>query len=314
MELHKNARTCPASRALLVQRVVGGGWTVAAASAAAGCSERTGWKWVGRYREEGEAGLADRRSVPRRIRRVGKTKRRLIVQLRRERRTCQQIASAVARSRATVARIVGAVGLSRLKVLDGPPLPVRRYQREVVGDLIHLDVKKLARITHVGHRITGDRTHRGRKPGWEFLHVCIDDASRLAYAQVLADERKETCTAFLGRAVRWFRSRGVTVRQVMTDNGGGYLSSSFAELCRSLDLKHIRTRPYTPRTNGKAERLIQTFLREWAYPIVYPHSRHRTRLLPSYLHFYNHHRSHSALGGHPPISRLDLNNVLRNDI
>lgn len=313
MELHKNARTCPASRALLVQRVLDERWTVAAASAAAGCSERTGWKWLGRYREQGRVGLLDRPSAPRRVRRVGKTKRRLIVQLRRERRTCQQIASAVARSRATVARVVGAAGLSRLRVLDGPPPAVRRYEREVVGDLIHLDIKKLARITHVGHRITGERTKRPKKPGWEFLHVCIDDASRLAFAEVLADERKATCVGFLRRAVRWFRRRGVTIRQVMTDNGGGYISAPFAELCRSLNLKHIRTRPYTPRTNGKAERLIQTLLREWAYPIVYSHSRQRTRLLPTYLHFYNHHRSHSALGGNPPISRLDLNNVLRND-
>lgn len=314
MELHKNARTCPASRALLVQRVLEQGWTVGAASAAAGCSERSGWKWLGRYRSEGSAGLFDRRSAPRRVRRVGKTKRRLIVKLRRERRTCQQIASAVARSRATVARIVSSAGLSRLRVLDGPAAPVRRYEREVVGDLIHLDIKKLARITHVGHRITGDRTQRPKKPGWEFLHVCIDDASRLAYAEILADERQGSCGAFLQRAVRWFRRRGVTIRQVMTDNGAGYISASFAELCRSLSVKHIRTRPYTPRTNGKAERLIQTLLREWAYPIVYSRSRQRTRLLPSYLHFYNHHRSHSALGGHPPISRLDLNNVLRNDI
>ena len=313
MELHKNARTCPASRALLVKRVEEEGLTVAEASKAAGCSERTGWKWLARYRAEGLAGLLDRPSAPRRVRRVGKTKRRQIVRLRRERKTCHQIAGAVARSVATVARIVGAAGLSRLKSLDGPPQPVRRYERAVVGDLIHLDIKKLGRIVRVGHRITGSRSDRRKNVGWDYLHVCVDDASRIGYVEILPNERKETCRDFLSRAVAWFRARGVTVRQVMTDNGGGYISTPFAELCRSLELRHIRTRPYTPRTNGKAERFIQTLLREWAYPITYSHSRQRTAMLGQYLHFYNHHRKHTALGGHPPIARLDLNNVLRND-
>jgi len=312
VDIHKNARLTPQSRALLVSRVLEQGWTVAEAAEALGVSERTGWKWLGRYRQRGLEGLHDLSSRPRRSRGTGAATRRRIVQLRRARLTCRRIAAAVGRSHATVARIVRSAGLSRLRSLEAV-LPPRRYERHTVGELLHIDTKKLGRIGVVGHRITGNRAVRVRHVGWEFLHVCIDDASRLAYAEILADERQQSAIAFLDRAVAWFAARGVRTRELMTDNGSAYQSHAFAAACRRLHLRHIRTRPYTPRTNGKVERLIQTLLREWAYQLPYASSADRHRLLAPFLHFYNHHRAHTALSGLPPVSRLTLNNVLRLD-
>ena len=312
MDIHKNARLTPASRALLVKRVLGG-WRVAEASEAAGVSERTGWKWLRRYREEGSAGLHDRSSRPHRCRRTGKAKRRQIVQLRRARLTCRKIAQQVRRSRATVARIVRTAGLSRLRSLDAPP-PARRYEFDQAGGLLHLDTKKLARIEGIGHRITGCRRGMKRGVGYDFAHVCIDDHSRVAYVEILPDEQGESAAGFFRRAVAWFALRGVRVERVLTDNGSCYRSHRFARACAELSIRHLRTKPYTPRTNGKAERLIQTLLREWAYRYPFRSSAERQRLLTPYLHFYNHHRMHSALAAQPPISRLPLNNVMRRDI
>ena len=212
-----------------------------------------------------------------------------------------------------MARIVKKAGLSRLRSLEPRPELIR-YQRDRPGELIHLDTKKLARIDGIGHRITGCRRREKRGIGYEVLHVCIDDASRIAYVEMLQDERGPSATAFFRRAIAWFAARGIRVERVMTDNGMCYRSHLFANACTALGVRHVRTRPYTPRTNGKAERLIQTLLREWAYRYPFRSSSERQKLLTPYLHFYNHHRMHSALAGQPPISRLNLNNVMRRDI
>jgi transposase InsO family protein len=187
---------------------------------------------------------------------------------------------------------------------------MRRYEKEHPGELLHLDIKKLGKIRGVGHRITGDKTKRARGIGWEFVHVCIDDASRLSYAEVLEDEKGTTASAFLRRAMAWFAARGIETKRILTDNGSCYVSKIFDETCCSLNVKHSRTRPYRPRTNGKAERFIQTLIREWAYAFTFHTSLERVHHLPRYLHFYNHHRAHSALGGRLPACRLNLNNVV----
>jgi transposase InsO family protein len=311
MDLHKNARSCPASRAVLVERVLGQGWTVGEAAESIGLSERRAYVWLGRFRVEGEAGLQDRSSRPHRV--AGRTAARRVdraLVLRRGKRSASEIAAMVGMPRSTVARWLRRHGVGRLRQL-APPEPARRYQKDLPGELLHLDVKKLGRIGRIGHRITGDRSTRVRGIGWEFVHVAIDDASRLAYAEVLEDERGPTATDFLHRALGFFAASGIRVQALLTDNGSCYLSRVFAATCRDLDLTHKRTRPYRPRTNGKAERFIQTLQREWAYAFAFKASRLRTRLLPRYLHFYNCHRAHAALGGQPPISRL--NNVVRND-
>jgi transposase InsO family protein len=217
-----------------------------------------------------------------------------------------------------VSRVLRRLGISRIKDLE-PAEPVRRYQRDHPGELIHIDIKKLGRFRKVGHRITGDRARRtdlhGRSThsGWEFVHVCIDDASRIAFSQILPDEKKESAVAFLSAALAYYAGLGVTVTRVMTDNGSCYRSRDFRAACKALGLKHIRTRPYTPRTNGKAERFIQTSLREWAYAQAYPTSDHRKAELPRWLHQYNWHRPHGSLQSQTPISRLglDANNLLR---
>jgi transposase InsO family protein len=223
-----------------------------------------------------------------------------------------EIATRLGMSPATVARILRQEGLSRLKSLE-PIEPPRRYEKQHPGELVHLDIKKLGKIRGVGHRITGTRQHRNRGIGWDFVHVAIDDASRLAYTEVLADERKDTAAGFLTRAVAWYARYGITVQRILTDNGSCYRSKSFAETRRGLGLRHGFTRPYRPRTNGKAERLIQTLLREWAYRFAYNSSIQRTRCLSRYTHFYNWHREHQALGRKAPASRITLpvNNVLR---
>ena len=241
-----------------------------------------------------------------------------VIALRRQRLTGQQIARMLGLSAATVSRVLRRHRLSRLRDLD-PPAPVRRYEKAHPGELIHIDIKKLGRFSAVGHRITGDRTKqsnprgRGEGAGWEFVHVCIDDASRIAFSQVLPDEKKESAVAFLQAAVAYYQSLGITVRGVMTDNGSCYKSYAFREACKALQLRHIRTRPYTPQTNGKAERFIQTSLREWAYARAYPTSEHRKAALQPWLHNYNWHRPHGSLQSMPPISRLaqPMNNLLR---
>src|SRR5579863_3575122 len=319
MDVHKNARLTPAGREIMVRRVVEGGQTPKAIATAVGVCPHTVRKWVRRFRAEGLAGLQDRSSRPHRVRRptspeaIGR-----IETLRRQRWTGAQIARETGVSKATVSRILHRLGLNRLRVLE-PAAPVRRYEREHPGELIHIDIKKLGRIDGVGHRITGDRRGqsnrrgRGEGLGWEFVHVCIDDASRIAFAQVMPDEKKESAIAFLNTAVAYYASLGVNIARVMTDNGSCYKAFDFRGACRDLGLKHIRTRPYTPKTNGKAERFIQSALREWAYAQPYTHSDRRTAELPRWLHRYNWHRPHGSLDAKPPISRLGLSedNLLR---
>jgi transposase InsO family protein len=319
MDVHKNARVTPAGREVMVRRVVEGGQTLKAVSEAVGVCPRTVRKWVGRFRAEGVAGLRDRSSRPHRLHRPtpNETVAR-IEALRRQRWTGAQIARETGVSKATVSRVLRRLGLNRLQALE-PAQPIRRYQREHPGELIHIDIKKLGRIDGIGHRITGDRRGqsnrrgRGEGLGWEFVHVCIDDASRIAFAQVMPDEKKESATAFLKAAVAYYQSLGVTVARVMTDNGACYKAFAFRDACRALGLKHLRTRPYTPKTNGKAERFIQTALRECAYAQAYSHSDRRTAELPRWLHRYNWHRPHGSLDAMTPISRLGLtgNNLLR---
>jgi transposase InsO family protein len=310
MNMHKNARTTPRSRGQIVERVRSGQESPATVAAAVGVSARTVHKWVARYAAEAEPGLADRSCRPQRS--PGATPPLLaswVERLRRQRWTGAEIAQALQLSASTVARLLRRQGLARLRALE-PPVPVQRYQWARPGGLLHLDVKKLGRIGRVGHRISGDRRSRVRGIGWEYVHVAIDDASRLAYVEVLRDEGGVTTTQFLWRARAWFRRHGVRVRRVLTDNGSGYVSDRFARLCRSAGVRHLRTRPYTPRTNGKAERFIQTLLREWAYRRAYPSSRHRTEALPAWLYYYNWERGHGALHGRPPMSRLVAPNNL----
>ena len=277
---------------------------VTRAASAAGVSRRTAFKWKRRFTEAGEAALVDRSSRPGRMPRQAHPDRvEEVLRLRRRRYTGPQIASRVGLSSATVARILVRQGLSRLKSLE-PKEPIVRYQRDQPGELIHVDIKKLGRIGRVGHRIHGDHSKKVRGIGWEFVHVAIDDASRMAYAEVLPNERSPSSTAFLKRSVAWFHSRGVKVQAVMSDNGSCYVSHSFKALCQKLQLRHLRTRPYRPQTNGKAERFIQTLLREWAYKRPYPTSIQRTDRLPKYLNRYNLRRPHAALNKRTPAQRL----------
>jgi len=273
-------------------------------------------KWVKRFRSEGPSGLADRSSRPKALRQPtpAPTIERIIA-LRRQRWTGQQIAKETRVSPATVSRILRRARLSRIRDLE-PPQPVVRYERQTPGELIHIDIKKLGRFDQVGHRITGDRTRqsstRGLRDGkrwgagWEYVHVCIDDASRIAFCQILPNERKESAIAFLKAAIAYYASLGVTVTSVMTDNGACYKSHAFRDLCRDVGLKHIRTKPYTPKTNGKAERFVQTSLREWAYAQAYQTSDQRAAQLAPWLHRYNWHRPHGGIKSNTPISRLGL--------
>ncbi len=313
MRLHANARTCPKSRRLLVDRV-GVGWSVMEAAEAAGITDRTARRWLRRWRDEGPEGLLDRSSAPHRIPHKTPPERvREIIRLRRLRMTGAQIALALSMALSTVSAVLKRVGLGKRSRLE-PPEPPNRYERRHPGELVHVDVKKLGRILKPGHRVTGRRSQRrttytpdGRRigdAGWEFVHVAIDDHSRLAYAEVLGDEKATTATAFLQRAIEFFTGHGVTVERVMTDNGAAYRSTLHAQLCRQLGLKHLRTQPYRPRTNGKAERFIQTLLREWAYGQLFPTSQQRTATLQPWLLHYNFTRTHGALGHKPPGSRL----------
>jgi transposase InsO family protein len=314
MNLHRNARTTPNSRAEMARRVLGSQSPIAVATAM-GVDVNTVRKWTARFQAEGPAGLEDRSSRPHKLRRPTPPEViEQIIVLRRQRWTGKQIAKETATSPATVSRVLRAARLSRMRDLE-PAAPAIRYEYAEPGGLIHIDIKKLGRFERVGHRITGKRTGNAssRASGWEFVHVCIDDNSRIAFSQVLADEKKERAVAFLTAAVAYYASLGVAVRRVMTDNGSCYRSKAFAKTCARLGLKHIFTKPYTPKTNGKAERFVQTTLREWAYAQAYPSSDHRAAALPGWLHRYNWHRPHGGIHSRTPISRLGLteDNLLR---
>ena len=314
MNIHKNARLTPIGRERLVRAVLSG-QTPEAAARAAGVCPRTAHKWVARFRAEGIEGLKDRSSRPHRLNRPTPDQSiEAIIALRRQRFTGKHIALQLGVSAATVSRVLKRAGLSRMRDLE-PAEPVRRYQYDEPGALIHIDIKKLGRFQQVGHRISGDRTgqSKGRGVGWEFVHVVIDDASRVGFSLIYPDDKATSAVAFLYAAIAYYRSLGVTVSRVMTDNGACYKSFAFRDACKALGLRHIRTRPYTPRTNGKAERFIQTALREWAYAKLYPTSDRRADELPIWLHRYNWHRPHGSLNAKTPISRLALteDNLLR---
>jgi transposase InsO family protein len=315
MDIHKNAPLTPRGREELVRRVLVERQTPRAVATALGVCVRTVRKWVGRYQAEGRAGLVDRSSRPHRS--PGRTPTAIearVGALRRRRWTGAQIAQDTGLSKATVHRILRRLGLNRLKSLE-PAEPVRRYERERPGELIHIDIKKLGRFNKVGHRITGDRTGQSnsRGVGWEFVHVCIDDHSRVAYIEIMPDEKKESAIAFLKAAIAYYAKLGVRIERLMTDNGSCYRSKAFRKVCKALGIRHIFTKPYTPKTNGKAERFIQTCLREWAYARAYINSRQRAQELPRWQHRYNWHRPHGSLNERTPISRIGLkgNNLMR---
>jgi transposase InsO family protein len=305
MRAHRNARTTPIVRRLMVERVRTQGWSVAATARAHGVCRATVYKWLLRFEKEGEAGLLDRSSAAHRVWNL--TQPRLLERieaLRRRRLFGRVIALRLKMPRSTVAGVLVRLGLASLRVLN-PAEPVVRYERDRPGELLHLDVKKLGRFKRPGHRVHGDRTRRTRGGvGWEYVHVCIDDASRAAYAEILGDERSETARGFLVRALEHYRGLGLSVAQVMTDNGSAYVSRDFAALCRDAGVRHLRTRPYRPQTNGKAERFIQTLMREWAYARSYPDARARARALGPWLGHYNRDRPHGSLGGLTPEQRL----------
>lgn len=311
MNVHKNARLTPSGRALLADRVEHG-WTVQAAAEAAGVSRRTCYKWLARHRLGDEGRHHDRSSAPRRCpRRIADDLVRRIEALRRERLTGPAIAIRLGMARSTVGLILRRLGLGRLSALE-PKTPALRYERSAPGEMIHLDIKKLGRINGVGHRFTGrgPGTHNLGK-GWDFLHVCIDDASRLAYTEILPSEGQQDTTAFLERALAWLRRHGVIVERVMTDNGSAYRSKLFATALQAAGARHVRTRPYTPKTNGKAERFIQTLLREWAYAQPYTSSDQRAAAIKPWTDNYNLSRPHSGIKGLTPWQRV--NNLLGND-
>lgn len=310
MTLHRNARTCPHSRRLIAERVLVEGWTLEAAARAAGVSVRTAWKWVDRYRREGDQGLVDRSSRPRRVpARTTAERERLIVQLRRLRFTGPQIAECLRMAVSTVGAVLDRHGLGRLPRSE-PTGPIVSYERERPGELLHIDVKKLGRIGRPGHRVNDDRTTRTRGIGWEYVHIAIDDATRLAYVEVLDNETAVTVTGFLERAVNWYANRGIRIERVLTDNGAGYRSHLHADCCRRLGIRHLRTQPYRPQTNGKAERFIRTLIDGWAYAATYRTSNERTAALPGWLDWYNRQRPHRSLGRKPPLTRLaEMNNA-----
>jgi transposase InsO family protein len=315
MDVHKNAPLTPKGREVMVRSVVEGGLNKADAAFQFNTTPKTVAKWVKRFRAEGVEGLRDRSSRP--LSSPSQTPPATctaVEALRRQRHTGKQIAAEVGISPATVSRILRRLGLNRIRDLE-PAEPEHRYERENPGEIIHIDIKKLGRFERVGHRITGDRTGQSnsRGVGWEFVHVCIDDHSRVAFSEIKPDETADSAVPFLKAAVAYYKSLGVTVTRVMTDNGSCYKAFAFRDACRDLGLKHIRTKPYTPKTNGKAERFIQTALREWAYAHAYPTSDRRAKELPIWLHRYNWHRPHGGIKSQTPISRLGLteDNLLR---
>jgi transposase len=303
MKLHRNAKTSPKMRQLLIDRVRRHGWTQAAAAAAAGISVRTVAKWIQRARH-GDTQLEDASSRPhRQPRRLAVERTTAILAWRQQRATAWEISVRLGVPRSTVTRVLQRAGLNRVSRLEPPPV-IRRYEWAQAGDLLHLDIKPLSRIRGVGHRIHGDQSRRARGVGYEYAHVAIDDATRLGYVEVRRSQRRRACAAFLRNALVWFRRRGITVRRLLTDNGAGYKSRRFAGVCRTWQLRHRFTRPYTPRTNGKAERFIQTLLREWAYRRAFLSSARRTAALVSYLRFYNYRRPHASLGRRSPWTRF----------
>jgi len=314
MKLHANAALSWSGRRLLVERVLVDRWTLTAAAEAAGVSVRCARKWVGRYRLEGEQGLRDRSSAPRRVaNRTADERVAVIVLLRQLRMTAAEIAETLSMPLSTVSVILKRQGLGRLGRV-GLEQPTR-YERSRPGELVHIDVKKLGRIRGVGHRISGNRASQaktrinGRRTGiagWEYVHVAVDDYSRLAYVEVLADEKASTAAGFLRRAIAFFARYGVRVERVLTDNGSAYRATVHALACRALGIRHLRTRPHRPQTNGKAERFIRTLLAGWAYGPIYGSSRERSAALDGWLWHYNHRRRHSALGHQPPVSRTNL--------
>ena len=315
MDTHKNASLTPKGREAMTRSVVEGGLSKAVAARQFNTTPKTVAKWVDRFQAEGPAGLMDRSSRPHSS--PGQTPPAAcaaVEALRRQRHIGAQIAAEVGVSVATVSRILKRLGLNRLSALE-PAEPVRRYERVAPGEIIHIDIKKLGKFNRIGHRITGDRTGQSnpRGVGWEYVHLAIDDHSRLAYSEILPDEKRGSCLRFLFNALRFFRSLGVRVERVMTDNGSSFRSRRYAKALRRLKIKHLRTKPYTPKTNGKAERFVQTSLREWAYAHAYDTSEQRAAQLPSWLHRYNWHRLHGSIGSKPPISRLALteDNLLR---
>jgi transposase InsO family protein len=317
MKLHANAPLGPKGRAIMVRRVIEDGLTLAEAAEAAGVSVRTAGKWTRRFRAEGEAGLLDRSSAPRHIHNATPAERvEAIAALRRVRLTGPEIAETLEMATSTVSAVLGRIGLGKLSRLEQPE-PIRRYEKSRPGELIHIDVKKLGRIVGgAGHRVLGHHGRRynptkidgsgvpRRQVGWECVHVCVDDATRLAYVEVLPDEQAPTAIGFLKRALAFYRAHGIEVERLMTDNGSAYRSTAHALACRALGIKHLRTRPYRPQTNGKAERFIRTMLREWAYAAVYGSSPDRAAALSGWLERYNFRRRHGALGHRPPIARL----------
>jgi transposase InsO family protein len=314
MKLHANARTCPHSRRLAVDRVGRDGWTLTAAAEAAGVSVRTISKWRRRYRSEGEQGLLDRHSAPWSVpSRTDERRVAVIAGLRRLRMTGAEIAETLGMPLSTVSGILTRIGLGKLWRLE-PLEPANRYEKQRPGELVHVDVKKLARIGgQAGHRVHGDRRTRRRGIGWEYVHIAIDDATRLVYVEVLEDEKAITAVAFLRRAIAHFAAFGIQVERLMTDNGSAYISTIHALACKALGIKHLRTRPYRPRTNGKAERFIRTMLGGWAYGAIYRNSDERRQALTGWLDFYNRRRPHRSLSRQAPLERLhalNRNNLL----
>lgn len=305
MNIHKNAKLTPSGRAEVVRRIQVERQPAGEVAHSMGVSQRTVFKWLARYRAEGERGLQDRSSRPRRSPRQLPTKVvRRIERLRRRRYTGLRIAEELELAVSTVGLWLRRLGLGRLRDVEPRPT-VLRYEKKKPGELLHVDTKKLGRIQGVGHRIHGNRMKRARGVGWEFLHVCIDDATRVAYAEVLPDERAATSAAFIERAVAWFRARDVHVERVMTDNAPCYYAHRFKRALETLGVRHVRTRPYRPQTNGKAERFIQTAKREWAYARAYRSSLARTGMLPGFLERYNRRRPHRGIGNVTPLSRLE---------
>jgi transposase InsO family protein len=312
MNIHKNARLTLARRIELAHMIVDQGLTRAEAATMAGVCMPTVRKWVGRYLAEGDGGLNDRSSRPKHSpRTISPEKALAIVELRRRRLTQARIATSLGVSQSTVGRVLRRAGLSRWRDLE-PSEPVVRYEHEHPGDLVHIDTKKLGRINRLGHRITGNRRDTAGRAGWEFLFVAIDDHSRVAFTDLYADERRPSAIQFLQNTIAYFRSLGVRVRRLLTDNGSAFRSKQFKDACINLDLKHSFTRAYRPQTNGKAERFIQSALREWAYGIAYHHSAEREHMLERWRHHYNWHRPHHGINGTAPISRLPQrrNNLL----
>jgi transposase InsO family protein len=306
MNIHENARTTPVSRALLVRRIRHDGWSVSDAADAAGISRRTAYKWLQRQREEGAASLRDRPSRAHHLRHALPAEwTQIILYLRRFRQPARIIGGELGIARSTVNAVLARHGLGPQRALE-PVRPVTRYERRRPGDLLHLDIKRLACFWRPGHRVTGSRAGQSCGAGYEYVHVAIDDHSRIAFAQILPDERSATCVAFLRQACAWFAKQGIAIRRVLTDNGTGYRAHRFRQACLALRLRHIRTRPRTPQTNGKAERFIQSLLREWAYGRVWQDSRARAAQLQHWLNFYNGNRPHASLGYLPPFSRRPL--------